>query len=251
MQKTNLYVALALMIVLLASCAKEGPTGPTGPAGPIYYGNISVHVSLYDKYGSKIFANLNKVSIYLNNTSIAVYPDTTGYYLFENEPTGTYSLSATDSRFATSDSNFAATILYNVNFVSGTLSQDIKLSAIPDSFITAFTASRTTLADSLFIRVTPDTRLRNCIVFVNNSAASNTAFLLSYRVAVPGDTGTVKLAIPQQDLLNTGLVSGATVYYAAYSYVVNDASLYEDPNTGIYVYNAVYPVADTASCLVP
>jgi hypothetical protein len=244
MQKMNLAAVLAFVTVLLASCAKEGPNGPTGPAGPVYYGNITGHVSLYDKYGSKIFANLNRVNLYLSNTSIATYPDTTGYYFFDNEPTAEYSITAVDSAFA-------PTVINNINFVSGVLNQDIKLSIIPDSFVTAFTATKTAGADSLVITVTPDSRFRNCIVFVNDLTASNIAYLLSYKVAVPGGATTATLFVPQQDLLNAGFLSGALVFYAAYSYVVNDASVYENPSTGAYIYNAVYPTPLTDTTRVP
>jgi hypothetical protein len=246
MRKKN--VAIVLISVLLASCAKEGPNGPTGPAGPVYYGDISGHVTLYDMYGSQVFANRNKVSLYLDNTSIANYPDTTGYYIYANEPTAEYSITATDD-------SFASTVINNIDFVSGTLNVDIRLSKIPDTtFIINIRATVSALADSLYITVSPDpnARLRNCIVFVNSyDPASNTAFLLSYVVPVPGNATTVALAFPALDLINTGLAPGASVYYAAYSYVVNDASVYENPTTGAKVYNAVYPVADTVSSFVP
>jgi hypothetical protein len=59
----------------------------------------------------------------------------------------------------------------------------------------------------------------------------------------------VVISIPAGDLNNAGLFYGEQVYYAAYSYVVNDASVYEDMATGKNVYNAVgSPLVDSALC---
>ena len=250
MHKRNFFVILAASILLLASCAKEGPTGPTGPAGPVFYGTISGHVSLYDKYGSEVLTGLNVVNVTLSTSSIPATLDASGGYKFVNVGTGTYTITAN------ADSDYAGTVLNNVNFISGNLYKDVKLSAIPDSFIISFAASLNSgsLSDSLALTVMPDTRVRKCIVFVglSNVSSNPSLYKLKYVVNIPGTTGavpyTIPYMIPRQDLLDAALASGTAVYYAAYSYVVNDVSVYEDITTGNNVYNAVnvHPIVDSA-----
>jgi len=252
MLKKNIPAVYTLGIILfLVSCAKEGPTGPTGNPGPAYEGTISGYVSLYDKYGSKATTDLGQVSIVLSGSNVTTNPDAaTGSYSFTSVYTGTYSISAS------TDSGYAATILYDVSFVSGTLYKDIKLSAIPDSFLTSCSAYYNTGSanDSLVITMQPDTRIRNCIVFASSVSTVNNApsnYLLYYVVSIPPNATSVTLAVPGQDLTNVGFTAGSTVYFAAYSYVVNDGSVYEDPSTGNKVFNAVNFNAITTSAIVP
>lgn len=238
-------IAALLCIIFLASCSKEGPNGATGPAGPAYTGTISGHVSLFDKYDSKILSGYKSVKIVLNGAT--VNPDSTGYYSYINIATGNYSIAA-------SDSAYAATTLNNVQFITGTLNRDIKLSIIPDSFLNSFTSmpASSIAADSLTINVDADSRARNCIVFLsNNSSVSNGSYLLSYVKSIPANATKVIAVIPAQDLYNAGFTSGAKVYYAAYSYVINDVSVYEDLSTGKNVYNAVNHIPLIDSSIVP
>ena len=255
MKKRNITAILAIgCITLLGSCAKEGPTGPTGPAGPSYTGNINGHVSLYDKYGSKILSNLDSTTITLTGTTTGasatatVVSDVLGYYGFGIIYTGSYNLTATHT-------GYAPTELVNFPFVLGTLTKDIKLSAIPDSFITSFHANHNSgsLYDSLVITVTADPQPRNCIVFLNNTpAVSNfyvNGYLLSYIHTIPANATSVTILVSKDELTSAGFVSGTSeVYYAAYSYVVNDGSVYEDVASGKNIYNAVNtnPTIDSA-----
>jgi hypothetical protein len=158
-----------------------------------------------------------------------------------------------DTAFSTP---YAATKIQDINFVSGTLYQDVKLSAIPNQFIAGFASARSGVSafDSLVIQVLPDARERNCIIFAgNNSGVNNgiTSYLLHYVVRIPANASVATLMIPGQDLTNAGLVSGKMAYYAAYSYVVNDASVYEDISYGKNVYNAVNDTSWIDSALVP
>jgi hypothetical protein len=250
--------AFGVTVLLIASCAKEGPNGPTGPAGPSFTGSISGHVGLYDQYGSEILINLAYARILLTSLSsgdpyipdTAIYSDANGLYAYNSiVTTGSYSISVTDS-------GYGSTAINSFQFISGTLNKDIKLSAIPVFSIDTLIATEDSAAayDSLVIGVPADTRVRNCIVFVNSSSTvANTigSYLLAYVKAIPPNTTSVNLLIPAQDLYNAGIKTGSAVYYAAYSYVVNDASVYEDYTSGRKVYNAVGVTPKTASAIAP
>ena len=243
---------LAVAALFFASCAKVGPTGPTGPAGPSYTGNISGHVSLYDKYGSKVLTRLDSVTLSLSSSTTTlsgnapVNADNSGYFLFKDVKTGSYAIAA-------SATGYAATVAGNISFVVGTLNRDIALSAIPDAFITSFTANAGIAGnyDSLVLNVSSEIQKRNCIVFVSNTSAVSNAsagHLLTYIISIEPGTTRSTVLIPASDLRNAGIAGGSMVYYAAYSYVVNDRSVYEDFATGKYIYNAVNanPIIDSA-----
>lgn len=253
MPKNRLLNILTIVCLLFfVACAKTGPTGPTGPAGPSYTGNISGHLSLYDKYGSPILSGFSSASLALSSTTatltnnVPIHPDNSGYYLFKDIKTGSYSIAVTDS-------GYAATIVGNIPFVVGTLNQDIKLSAIPDSFIKSFTAD-TGIAgdyDSLTIYTGQEIKGRNCVVFVNSNATvsnANSAHLLTYVIPIDPYIVRTTFLIPRSDMLNAGIAVGQKIYFAAYSYVVNDRSVYVDFASGKSVYNAVNsnPIIDSA-----
>jgi len=254
MQKTSISILLAFWgILFLASCAKEGPTGPTGPAGPGYTGSIGGYIRLYDKYGSPVFTGFTGIQLTLASTTVILTantitaPGTTGAYEYTSVLTGNYSITATG------DSLYAATVLNDLSFVAGVLNQDIKLSAYPDSFLTSFYSAKGSagLYDSLVVQVNADTRMRNCIVFVNTTTAVGNLpanYLLKYVAPIPANATIASLIIPQQDLTNAGIASGTMLYFAAFSYVVDDASAYEDLATGKKVYDAVniHPLVDSA-----
>lgn len=238
------------VIVLLASCAKEGPTGPTGNTGPTLQGTISGHVKLYDKYGVSVDTGLKTANLYFNGSSVAKQPDATGYYLVDSFngihlTTGNYSLTAADSGYGT-------TTKY-VQLVTGNFNLDVKMSAIPDSFVYSFNAyyNMGSTGDSLVMTFKPDTRSRNCIVFANSGATVSGQpgfYLWSQIVSIPPNTSSVTYVVPGQDLTEAGMKSGNRVYYAVYNYVVGDASVYEDFGSGKMVYNAVsYPHEDTTN----
>jgi hypothetical protein len=237
MKRKDIAVITALgIITLFGSCAKEGPNGPTGPAGPSYIGTISGHVTLFDQYGSRVTTGLSNVSLSLNGNTTIVHPDNSGFYSYPSISTGIYTLAASDSAYASTINSF--------NYVSGTLNKDMKMSAIPDSFVYSLTTSCDTITalDSLVLTFKHDTRARNCIVFASTSpAVGNTpdSYLWFKVISVSATAPAVSFVVPRQDLTDVGMVSGARVYYVAYSYVVGDASAYEDFNTGKNVYNAV------------
>lgn len=246
--KKNLAACVFVSALLLASCAKVGPTGPTGPAGPpgpSYTGAISGHASLFDQYGSKVLIGLNTVQLSLNGGA-AITADANGYYIFPGVTTGDYSISISASGYAASRAN-------KFQFVADTLNRDVKLSAVPNFSPASFAIypSIVPAGDSLVISFTADTRLRNCIVFLNNTAAVNSmpaGYLLSYIKNIPANATDIRIVIPKQDYIDAGMTPGAMVYYAAYSYVISDASAYEDFSTGKTVYNAVgvTPIIDSA-----
>jgi hypothetical protein len=251
-----LLIAALAFITLFSSCAKEGPTGPQGIAGPAYTGSISGHVSLYDQYGNRVLSGLDSSTVNLTGvttpTTAATAADVNGLYLFSNDVyTGSYNLNV-------SHPDYAATQLSNFTFLLGTLIKDVKLSAIPDSFLTSFTAYHNTGSayDSLVVTVIPNPLPRSCIIFINsNTNVTNneyTGYLLSIVKAIPANAGTVTILVTGDELTSAGFVSGSsTVYYAAYSYVVNDYSLYEDQATGKNVYNAVNTTPLVSSAITP
>jgi len=243
---------LALAVICMAaSCAKEGPNGAQGIPGPYFTGAIGGHVSLYDQYGSQVLGGLKSVNLVLEGSSTAnpsnIYPDTNGLYSFSPVTTGNYSITANDP-------GYAYTVLNGIQFVSGMINVDIKLSQIPVFSATAFTAAKATasLNDSLVISFAPDTRARNCIIFVNSVAtgtdtASPPGYLLAYKKAIAANDSSETLLVPAQDLYNLGFISGSMVYYSEFSYVINDRSVYEDTVTGQQVYYAVsHPKLDSA-----
>ncbi len=239
MKKASFIFCLA---VLFASCAREGPTGPTGPVGPSLSGSISGHLKLYDMYGSSIDTGYTHAALYINTSTTALSPDVSGYYQFATVggvaiTTGMYFITA-------SDSAFARTIKNNIQIVSGNLNVDIKMSALPDSFLYTFSANHPagSVNDSLAFTFKTDTRQRNCIVFANSSPTVNLQpanYMWSKVIGVSPAAPFVSFLLPGQDLINAGFKSGSKVYFAAYSYVIGDVSVYEDFTTGKNVYNAV------------
>jgi hypothetical protein len=257
LSKYHSVIFILGIVLFFASCAKEGPTGPTGLPGPGYTGTVSVHASLYDQYGSPVLVGLANIKVTLAAVApldpyvpdTAVHTDVNGNYVYSNTViTGTYSLSAIDSGYGT-------TVIGSFQYVSGTLNKDISMSAIPVFSVDTLIAFEDSVLayDSLVIGVPADTRVRNCIVFVNSSAASNLSYLLAYVVSVPANSTSVNLLIPAQDLRNAGIPHNAIAWYAAYSYVINDASVYEDYSTGVAkkVYNAVGVTPKTAFVIAP
>ncbi len=248
----NKLVMLSLGIVFLAaSCTKKGntglagPAGPAGPSGVSFTGAINGHVSLYDMYGTKQNTGLDAVQLMLKGGATAT-ADQNGYYFFGNVSTGTYFLSAATT-------GYGATMIPNIEFLSDTMNQDIKLSAIPNFNPTALSATYNhgSAFDSVVITVTPDTKPRNLILFVNNKMPVNNFpanYLLAYVKAITTWQTNVVIRVPASDLNGVNIFYGEMVYYAAYSYVTNDVSAYEDPSTGRNVYTAVgaAPLVDSA-----
>ena len=229
-------------LLLLASCAKEGPTGPTGSNGPSLSGSIGGHVKLYDMYGTQVLYGMDSARLYLNGTTTPLLPGISGSYLFNTYNgvamvTGNYSVTATDSGYAT-------TVKNNIQLVTGALNVDVKLSAIPDSFVYTFHAYHNagSANDSLLFTFKPDTRQRYCIIFANTNTVINGQpgnYLYNKVLSIAPNTPGGTYLVPGQDLSDAGMVSGSSVFFGVYSYVINDASVYEDISTGRNVYNAI------------
>ena len=246
----HLFITIAF-ILLLSSCAKEGPTGPTGAAGPGYTGIISGHVSLYDQYGNKVLRNLDSavIKLYSNPTnSVIVYadtlvrPDGNGLYSYSGISTGQYYFTAADTGYGATNTNY-------FNFISGTFNEDIKLSAIPAfSLIAKAYQDSVTGLDSLVITCTPDPQIRSCVIFVNSysSVATGESYTLSYVKNIPANATQITAIITGQELYDAGFVHDSLVYYTVFSHAVSDQSAYEDQATGKIVYNAISnPTVDT------
>ena len=251
MQKRNIFFSLTLGIVILASgCTKKGDTGPagatgatgqtgaTGATGPSYTGAISGHVDLFDQYGGHVLTGLNAAQITLTGRA-AINADATGAYQFDSVKTGDYVISA-------SAPGYASTALVNFQYLADTLNKDVKMVAIPSFSFTSFTAYSNPTSpapnDSLYLTYNPDTRAREIIIFVSNSSSVSNVignYLLVYSKAIGANSTKTNFLVYKQDLLDAGISSAQNVYYAVYSYVVNDVSAYEDFATGKIVYNAV------------
>ena len=239
MIKNNILLASFSVLLFSSACTKKGSEGATGPAGPSFTGAISGHISLYDTYGAKQLDGFNTVQLTLKGGATAS-ADANGYYVFSKVTTGTYSISATAT-------GFGATVVNNVNFLSDTAYQDIKMSQLPNFDITSFISTYNTGSsnDSLIMTFPTDTKARNLIIFVNNKLPVNNLpenYQLAYVKPIPvsgWSTSSLTVRVPSSDLNGVNIFYGQKVYYAVYSYVVNDASVYTDEATGKSVYTAV------------
>jgi hypothetical protein len=255
MTKNHSSIALIMIILAFSASCKKASTGPAGPAGPVgpigpagtSKGAISGHISLYDQYGTRIFTGLNSVLPGLKGGGALAGVDSTGYFAFGGLATSTYTILA-------SCPGFGATMAFNIPVVSDTFYKDIKLSQKPAFNISTFTAFHNagSLFDSLVLGYEADSRPRACIVFVgkNTNVSNQPANYLLYYTKILNTWSTkVNIQVPATDLNGAGIYYGEQVFYAAYSYVINDASAYEDPATGRNVYNAIgSAIIDSAKC---
>jgi hypothetical protein len=91
-------------------------------------------------------------------------------------------------------------------------------------------------------------------LFVGKSATVNNQvsnYTLVYAKQIPARATNVNYVVAAQDLYDGGFASGDVVYYAAYGYVIGDASIYEDLATSKAVYNAVSATSVTANITAP
>jgi hypothetical protein len=186
---------------------------------------------------------LGGIKVDLNDT-VSTLTDTAGYYSFDSVVSGNYNIVASKAGYGTTRSG-------NYAFINDTLYKNLKMSAIPSFNLLTFSAFYClgTDYDSVVATVTVDTRLRNMIVFVSNKpTVSSSDYLRAYVKSIPINfVNRVGIRITASELNTAGIFYGEVAYYAAYSYVINDASVYEDPMTGNNIYTAVGTAfADTA-----
>lgn len=239
--KKILPAVIALCIAFSFDSCKKGNTGPAGPAGPSFVGAIKGFVTVYDQYGNTSLANLTNVQLTLKGGRTK-NADASGYFLFDSVVTGAYHITASGAGLAT-------TLANNIGVVKDTFFQSIKLSAIPTFNLSTFDVYHNPGSefDSVIITVPSDTRARNLIVFVNKTAdVNNTPGHHVMRIVKPIPIGpawptTTKIMfrIHASEFNSANIYYGEQTYFAAYSYVVNDMSVYTDPATGKDVYNAV------------
>jgi hypothetical protein len=260
MLRVTRFISILLAIAILGiSCIKgptgatgnTGNTGPQGPQGPSYTGVISGHVTLYDQYGSKIESGYGTATLSLNG-GLTTVPDGSGYYIFPNDTSGKYDITATNPGFGT-------TKVQNMFLLKDTLTRDIKMAAIPNFAPISVTHATSVFpaGDSLVMTFNYDMRVRSLLVLVNsnrNIDGMPANYNLAYTKTVtthPGTTPVIPLLIPFADLYNAGFLSGTTIYFKVYGYVVNDYSLYEDFSTGKNVYTAISATAVIDSAVLP
>lgn len=229
----------AVLLVSFTGCKKKevtGPQGPVGPAGPSFKGVVAGHVSVYDQFGSRVVYNYLPINVILKGYD-TVQVDSVGYFHFDSVVTGGYKLDI-------SGADFGGTEIHNIQIVKDTLYVPVKVSLKPSFDLTSFTATRlpATSEVSLDMDFPVDTRARNCIVFVGKnpdvSGNANT-YLLSYVIPLKANVTKASMKIPVSDLNNARIFYGEQVYFAAYSYVLNDASVYIDEVTGRNMYTAI------------
>lgn len=236
-KRTPALIVFALITLLYACRKKEGPTGPQGPAGPgapQYYGVIAGHVVLYDQYGIRRNHDLNGIRVFLKD-SISTLTDTNGYYHFDSVVSGNYNISAALTGFGNTMSGY-------VPFVKDSLFINLGLAQIPLFPLASFTAYHNTGSayDSLVATFGEDERVRRWIVFLSDKPSVNPAqYLLRYVATIPARATVGNVKPSAAELYNAGISAGQVVYYAAYSYVVNDVSAYMSSNTGDTVYSAL------------
>lgn len=241
------FIFVIGFILCTTSCYKKGSTGPAGPVGPSYVGAINGHFTVYDQYGDRLFNGYQNITATLKGGKTVAPDPVTGYYIFDSVATGTYKMQCSGTGLAT-------TVLNNFTFINDTLYRDIGLSAVPTFSLTSFTAYHNagSAYDSLVITVTADTKARNCIIFVSDKpGVSNdpASYIYTYVKTIAANATYMLVRVPASDLNVANIFYGQPVYYAAYSYVVNDVSVYEDMVTGRNVYNAVgAALADSAIC---
>ena len=118
----------------------------------------------------------------------------------------------------------------------------------------AFTVSKASLGtyDACTLTFSSDSRPRNCIVFVGRTRSVSGQpghYVLAYTKTINPYITAPIIQVPVNDLNGVNIYYGEEVYFAACSYVVNDASVYEDYTTGSNVYNAVgTALIDSALC---
>jgi hypothetical protein len=233
----NHLIVLSIGIALVSnSCKKtEGPIGPVGPPGPSYTGVISGNVTLYDDFGDRLYSNVNGTTVLLKSGD-SQQTDSNGHFLFSNVNTGNYIMRA-------SRDGFGASAVANISFISDTFYQEIKMSQKPTWEVLEFTAYHNLNSpwDSLVAKFPAIGKTRTWLLCVNKAGTANSTgdYKLVYtKTIVPNTTSSV-IRVPASDLNSAGIFYGDVVNYTAYSYAVNDVSVYKDPATGKSIYNAV------------
>jgi hypothetical protein len=248
----KIYLALTVLALIGVASCKKGDTGSASPSGSTGAdsGVIQGYVAVYNQYGIRVYEGLRDMQVSMTNGA-TVGTDDNGHYIFTGLKAGSYTLSA-------SGVGLAPTVMTNVPFVKDTLYNNIKISERPTFNVNSITAmlDPSSQYDSVMVTCDGDSRARNAIIFAGaDEHVSNTNYKLAYVVPVthvmPFTGAYYGVAhVSAADLHAAGISAGQTVYYAAYSYVVNDASAYVDPTTGKTVYNAVGQ-AITASTTAP
>jgi len=249
--KQLLGVAALGIAAIFSGCSK----GSQGNPGPSFAGAISGHIMLYDQYGTKVNTGLSGIQVTLSGSpATTATTDVNGYYLFTGVTTRDYTIMVQNPN--TTPYTYGNNEAVDFQYLADTLIKDIKLSAVASFSPATMAAYLTTVTqnDSLVFTITPDTRVRDIIVFVNNNATVNNQpanYLLTYVKAVPANATTVTLLVPANDLHDQGINSGSTAYYAAYGYPVSDASVYEDITTGKSIYNSLSASSVAANAVAP
>lgn len=267
----SVLIAAGVAIVF-SSCTKEGPMGPsgtngtngaagaagatgaTGPAGPVFTANYVGQVQLFDQYNSRIFSNMNGVTVSIDGTTKTTTTDVDGKYSFSKLNSGIYYITYTKTGFGTNK-----VLTQIVGGADSTLwGRDVRLSQIPNFNALTVTADTLTSGGAKYMSVkgtiTADntSRARALMVYISKTATVSSKpadFLFLYSVGVGINATTWVLNIPRVDLTNMGIATGQTVYFAVYG-VASGAPAYTDINTERPVYTAISTTMVTANAVL-
>lgn len=245
--------------LFVASCAKEpeqGPKGDTGPAGPSFIGAIKGKVELYNQHGALILSNLQGIEVKVEETGKTVTTDAEGKYTIDSVMTGNYTITYSDPA-----NLYGVAKATTVQYVSGELYLNARLSQIPTFTLASCNAGNITLNGGSYVRLVTvasaaSSQPRSVAVYVGTS--SNVSSALNNHLQVysadirPGQTSDT-LFIPAQNFYAAGFNPGNTAYLRIYPAAVEfqSTSNYLDKPTGRIVYNAISSSGVNASVNLP
>lgn len=252
MMKNLTLFAITALILIISSCSKTGPQGATGLAGPLATGTLTGYVNTFDQYGFRLNTAQSGVTVHISDsTADSTLTNASGQYTFANLKTGIYNLTYAAPGFAPIAAN-------DYSFLGGgTIYRNQSLSKYPTFSVFNVTSIDTTIATDLGVLIrgndTADLAARSVIVFGSTSSGVSSA-PANYTYV---NTGTIKagltswnLFINSQDLHDSGLPSGSTVYFVVYPYSTG-APTYVDQATGKTVYGAVGTPSTVFSVVIP
>jgi hypothetical protein len=247
------FVATALAFTIF-SCSKNGATGATGPAGPLSTGTLSGYVTTLDEYGYKLNTAQGGVSIHLSDSSMdSTLTNSAGFYSISNIKTGVY------STLTYSANGFAPVVVNDYSFLGGgTILRNQSMSAYPSLSLFNISGTDTTIGTDMGLQIrgtdSAQQSPRSFIVFASTTSTVSSApgnyTYVNTNGGIKATLSNWTLFVYAQDLHDSGLPSGSTVYFIVYPISTN-APTYIDPTTGKTVYTALGTPSPVFSIVIP